>query len=122
MEDMLEFVIRIIRNLMISFTISMSCRIFYETIAPRRKLRYGWMEHTTVLAFAAGFMVIAVTEIPPYILQPVRFIIVVAVIAQIYFQMSIIKNLILSIVLCGIYWLSSMLFMSDAGFSLPISE
>ena len=112
MEDMLEFVIRIIRNLMISFTISMSCRIFYETIVPRRKLRYEWMEHTTVLAFMAGFMVIAVTEIPPYILQPVRFIIVVAVIAQIYFQMSIIKNLILSIVLCGIYWLSSMLFIS----------
>ena len=108
MEDMLGLVIR---NIILSFSISMSCRIFYETIVPRRKLRYGWMEHTMVLAFAAGFMIIAVTEIPPYILQPVRFIIVVAVVAQIYFQMSIIKNLILSIMLCGIYWLSSLLFI-----------
>ncbi len=112
MEDMLELVIRIIRNLMISFTISMSCRIFYETIVPRRKLRYEWMKHTTLFAFTTGFMVIAVTEIPPYILQPVRFIVVVAVVAQFYFQMSIIKNLILSIVLCGIYWLNSLLFIS----------
>ena len=109
MEDMFWHVIR---SIILAFSISMSCRIFYETIVPRRKLRYRWMEHTMVLAFATGFMVIAVTEIPPYILQPVRFIIVVAVVAQIYFQMSMIKNLILSITLCGIYWLSSLLFIS----------
>lgn len=109
MEDMFGLVIR---SIILSFIMSMSCRIFYETIVPRRKLRYEWMEHTTVLAFTAGIMVIAVTEIPPYILQPVRFIVVVAVVAQIYFQMSITKNLILSIVFCGIYWLYSMLFLS----------
>ena len=118
MSDMLE---PVIRSIIISFAISMGCRIFYETIVPRRKLRYEWMEHTTVLAFAAGFMVIAVTEIPPYILQPIRFIVVVAVVAQIYFQMNIIKNLILSILLCGIYWLSSLLFISVV-YITPIAE
>ena len=109
MEDMFWHVIR---SIILLFTISMSCLIFFDTIVPRRRLQYGWIKHTAVLAFAAGFMVIAVTEIPPYILQPVRFIIVVAVVAQIYFQMIIIKNLILSIMLCGIYWLSSLLFIS----------
>ncbi len=118
MADMLGHVIR---SIILLFVISMSCQIFYETIVPKRKLRYEWMEHTTVLAFAAGFMVIAVTEIPPYILQPVRFIVVVAVVAQIYFQMSMIKNLILSIVLCGIYWLSSLLLISLV-YITPISD
>ena len=112
---------RVVRNIILSFSISMSCRIFYETIVPRRKLRYGWMEHTTLLAFTAGFIVIAMTEIPPYILQPVRFMAVVAVVAQFYFQMSIIKNLILSAVLCGIYWLSSLLFISMV-YMTPIAE
>ena len=118
MEDMFWHVIR---SIILLFSISMSCRIFYETIVPRRKLRYGWMEHTIVLAFAAGFMIIAVTEIPPYILQPVRFIVVVAIVAQFYFQMSIIKNMILSIVLCGIYWLCSMLFISMV-YITPIAD
>ena len=118
MKDMFWHVIR---SIILLFSISMSCRIFYETIVPRRKLRYGWMEHTIVLAFAAGFMIIAVTEIPPYILQPVRFIVVVAIVAQFYFQMSIIKNMILSIVLCGIYWLCSMLFISMV-YITPIAD
>ena len=118
MEDMLGLVIR---SIILSFFMGMSCLAFYETVVPRRKLRYGWMEHTTVLAFTAGFMVIAVTKIPPYILQPVRVIVVVAVVAQIYFQMSIIKKLILSIVFCGIYWLGSILFVSLA-YITPIAD
>ena len=109
MGDMLGLVIR---SIILSFLMGMSCLAFYETVVPRRKLRYGWMEHTAVIAFTAGFMVIAVTKIPPYILQPVRVIVVVVIVAQIYFQMSIIKNLILSIVFCGIYWLGSILFVS----------
>ena len=109
MEDMLGLVIR---SIILSFFMGMSCLAFYETVVPRRKLRYGWMEHTTVLAFTAGFMVIAVTKIPPYILQPVRVIVVAVIVAQIYFQMSIIKNLILSVVFCGIYWIVSTLFVS----------
>ena len=108
MEDMLGLVIR---SLILSFIIGLSCQAFYETVVPRRKLRYGWLEYTTVFAFTAGFMVIAVTEIPPYILQPVRVIVVTAVVAQIYFKMRVVKNIILSIVFCGIYWLFSVLLV-----------
>lgn len=109
MSDMLGLMIR---SIILSFIMGISCQAFFETIVSRRKLRYGWMEHTAVLAFAAGFMVIAVTKIPPFILQPVRVIIVTVVVAQIYFQISIVKNLVLSVVFCGIYWLISILFLS----------
>ncbi len=108
MEDMLGLVTR---SLILSFILGISCQTFYETVAPRRRLRYDWLEHTTIIAFAAGFMVIAVTEIPPYIFQPIRLIVVTAVVAQIYFDMRVLKNIILSIVFCGIYWLFSVLFV-----------
>ncbi len=108
MEDMLELVIR---SLILSFILGICCQTFYETVAPKRKLRYEWLEHTTVFAFAAGIMVIAVTEIPPYIFQPIRLIVITAVVAQIYFDMRVLKNIILSITFCGIYWLFSLLFV-----------
>ncbi|MDE7428225.1 MAG: GHKL domain-containing protein, partial [Lachnospiraceae bacterium] len=100
-----------IRSLILSFIMGISCQTFYETVAPRRRLRYEWLQHTTIFAFAAGFMMIAVTEIPPYIFQPVRFIVVTAVAAQIYFDMRVLKNIILSITFCGIYWLFSLLLV-----------
>ena len=108
MGDMLELVIR---SFILSFIMGISCQTFYETVAPRRRRRYEWLRHTTVFAFAAGFMVIAVTEIPPYIFQPVRVIVVTAVVAQIYFDMRVLKNIILSIMFCGIYWLFSVLLV-----------
>lgn len=100
-----------IRSFILSFIMGISCQTFYETVAPRRRLRYEWLQHTTVFAFAAGFMVIAVTEIPPYIFQPIRVIVVAAVAAQIYFDMRVLKTIILSIMFCGIYWLFFLLFV-----------
>ena len=108
MEDMLGLMIR---NFILTFIMGISCQTFYETVAPRRRLRYEWLQHTTVFAFAAGFMVIAVTEIPPYIFQPLRVIVVTVVVAQIYFDMRVLKNIILSIMFCGIYWLFFLLFV-----------
>ena len=108
MGDMLGLVIR---SLILSLIMGISCQTFYETVVPRRKLRYEWLQHTTIFAFAAGFMVIAVTEIPPYIFQPVRLIVVTVVVAQIYFDMRVVKNIILSIMFCGIYWLFSLLLV-----------
>ena len=108
MEDMLGLAIR---SLILSFIMGISCQAFYETVVPRRKLRYGWLQYTTVFAFAAGFMVIAVTRIPPFIFQPVRVIVVAAVVSQIYFDMRVLKNIILSIVFCGTYWVFSLLFI-----------
>lgn len=81
-----------------------SCQLFFETIVPRRTWRNQWIAYTTIPAYTAGSMIISFTQIPPYILQPVRLILLVAVVTQIYFQTPLIKNLILSVSYCGIYW------------------
>jgi len=60
--------------------------------------------YTTIPAFAAGFLAISFAKVPPFILRPIRIILVTAVIAQIYFQIRTVKNLILSVLFCGIYW------------------
>lgn len=102
----------ILRCLVLSFILGTSCQLFYETIVPQRKRRHQWIEYTAIPAFAAGGMIIAITEIPPYILQPVRLIIMVAVVAQLYFQIRIPKNLILSVLYCCIYWSVSTVILS----------
>lgn len=102
------------RSILLSFIMAVSCRIFYETVVPMRRMRYDFMKYTVVPAFLAGFMVIAVTKIPPYIFQPVRVIVAVAVVAQIYYQVNVVKNLILSVMYCGLYWILSMFFFSLA--------
>lgn len=93
------------RCLILSFMSAAGRQLFFETIAPRRNWRnHPWFAYTAIPAFTAGGMFIALTPIPPYILQPVRLILVTAVIAQIYFQVSIARNLILSVLYCSIYW------------------
>ncbi|MDE7272920.1 MAG: GHKL domain-containing protein [Lachnospiraceae bacterium] len=94
----------IMRCLVLSFMIGTSCQVFFEAIVPKRKWRHQWIAHTTIPTFAAGSMIISFTQIPPYILQPVRLILIVAVIAQIHFQMRITKTLILSVLFCAVYW------------------
>lgn len=109
----------VIRSIFLSVIMGMSCQAFFETVVPRRVFKYDWIKHTTIIAFAAGFMVIAVTKIPPYILQPVRVIVVVFIVAEIYFRAGIVKNLILSVVFCGIYWIVSSLFFAIV-YALPV--
>lgn len=107
-----EFFGLVIRSILLSFIMGISCRIFMETVVPRRMFRYGWVEYTTTAAFTAGFMLIAVTKIPPYVLQPVRVIFVVFLVSQVYFRIGVLKNLMLSVVFCGVYWLVSALCFS----------
>lgn len=95
----------ILRCLILSLMSAASCQLFFETIVPCRSWgKYHWLTYTAIPAFTAGSMFIALTPIPPYILQPVRLILVTAVIAQIYFQMPLTRNLILSVLYCVIYW------------------
>ncbi len=93
-----ELPLLIIRSIILSYIMGMSCQVFFETVVPVRKMKHEWINRTAVLAFTAGFMVIAVTKIPPYILQPVRVILIVFLVAQIYFRISVMKNLALSVV------------------------
>lgn len=111
----------IIRSILLSVIMGMSCQVFFETVVPRRIYRHDWIKYTTVMAFTAGFMIIAVTKIPPYILQPVRVIVVVFIVAEIYFQAGVIKNLMLSVVFCGIYWVASGLFFATV-YTLPVAR
>ncbi|MDE7259009.1 MAG: ATP-binding protein, partial [Lachnospiraceae bacterium] len=109
----------VIRSIFLSVIMGMSCQAFFETVVPRRVFKYDWIKHTTIIAFAAGFMVIAVTKIPPYILQPVRVIVVVFIVAEIYFRAGMVENLILSVGFCGIYWIVSSLFFAIV-YALPV--
>ena len=69
----------VMRNILLCLMLGAGCSIYYETIVPVRVWRTAWVKYTAVPAFALGFLVIAFTEIPPYILQPVRVIAVRAV-------------------------------------------
>ncbi len=101
----------IARSFLLSWMLGMSCKLYFEALAPMRRKSF-WMKHTVLWAFTAAFLVIAFTEIPPYILQPVRVIVFVALVAQIYYQIGLRRNLVMSLLFCGIFWLVSLLTVS----------
>lgn len=113
--------IRIGRVACLSVVLALCCKIFFETLLPRRRMRYTWLEYTMLPAFTAGFMLIATTRIPPYILQPVRLTVVVGVIAWCYFRAGIVKNLILALLFSAVYWMVSIVSVSFASL-LPITK
>lgn len=95
-----------------------SCEVYFSTIAPKRRWKQKWIGSTAALAFAAGFMIIAYTPIPPYVFQPVRLVIVAAVVAWLYFRVKPLHNLLFSILFCSIYWMETALAVSII-FMLP---
>lgn len=102
----------VLKSFVLSFVLGMSCKVFFDTLIQKRKFRYAWAEHTELPAFTIGFMLIALTEIPPYIFQPIRFIAVLFIVVYIYYQVSKAVNLILSTLFCGLFWLVDMLILS----------
>lgn len=109
---------RYIRSLILSIMMGISCKEYYEAILPKRKMRYRWIEQTVIFAFALGFMVISVSPIPPYILQPIRVIIIFWIIGQIYFKAKWMYHLALSVFFCGIIWVLSSIVISVLRLSL----
>ncbi len=102
----------IMRSIILSMIMGISCKAFFDAVIPEYRWKRRWPEYTIVLAFFAGFFLIAVSEIPPYLFQPVRVILVIAVIVQIYFRIKPVQNIILSTVFCGVYWIVSILTAS----------
>ncbi len=100
------------KSLILSIMLGISCKEYYETLLPRRKMRYSWVDKTAALAFVTGFMIISVTPLPSYIFRPVRIIVIVWMIAQIYFKVKWIYNLALSLFFCGIIWVLSSIVVS----------
>lgn len=101
-----------IKCLLLSAIMACSCKLFFETMVPRRKWKHRSLGNTMPFAFIIGFMIIAYTEIPPYIFQPVRVIVVISIVAQIYFQIKISQNAILSILFCAMYWIINTLIFA----------
>lgn len=112
---------RMVRVVYLSAIMALSCKSFFGSVLPRRRMRYTWMEYTMLPAFTAGFILIATTRIPPYILQPVRLTVVVGVIAWCYFRAGIVKNLALALSFSAVYWLVSYVLVSIASI-LPMTD
>ena len=108
----------VMRNILLSLMLGTGCSIYYETIVPVRVWRTAWVKYTAVPAFALGFLMIAFTEIPPYILQPVRVIAVLWLVSWIYFQMKAVQSLILSVLFCAAMWIVTAIVVS-AVYALP---
>lgn len=108
----------VMRNILLCLMLGIGCGIYYETIVPMRVWRYRWVKDTAVPAFTLGFLAIALTEIPPYILQPVRVIVVLWLVSWIYFQMKAVQSLILSVLFCAAMWIVTAIVVS-AVYALP---
>lgn len=97
-----------IRGTVLSLILAMSCRIFYDTIADGREWRHSLTGGTVLPAFLLAFFFIAFTEIPPYLFQPVRMIAAVFIVAQIYYRIRPLQNLLLSTLFCALIWIIQM--------------
>ncbi len=111
----------LVKCVVYAFMMGVSCRLFFETFENGRKWRYIWMKQIPVFMCMAGFIIISFSEIPPYLFQPVRFILVVFITGQICFQVRVWKNLILSVMFCAVYWILAMLIVSMV-YAFPVLE
>ena len=103
---------QVIRCIILSLMVGICVKIYFETLLARRKWRHKWVEYTLLPVLTAGFMLIAFTEIPPYVLQPLRLILLLFVTAQIYFQVKPLQNFILSVLFCGVIWIVELVTVS----------
>ncbi len=98
----------IARSLAGSLLTGIGCSIFFGTILPHR----GRSECLPTLAFAAGFFLIAVTEAPGHLLQPVRVVILLGIVIQIFYKGNLGKTILLAIFWCALYWVMNLLALS----------
>lgn len=102
----------ILETFFLSLLFGISCHAFYDTILTKRIWRRRWAAHTVIPAFMTSLILISISRIPAYIWQPIRLIVLIALVAQIYFQTDIGKNLILAVTFCVIYWLVATCYSS----------
>ncbi len=106
--------------LILSWILAVSCKVFFETLSEKRRWRHAWISYTMIPVWTIGFLVIAFTRIPAYILQPVRLIAVVSAGAGIYFPVKVVRNLVMSVLFSVFVWISSLIAaIGLAFFSFP---
>ena len=98
----------IVRSLAGSLLTGIGCSIFFGTVLPRR----GRSEYLPPLAFAVGFFLIAVTEAPGHLLQPVRVVILLGIVIQIFYKGNLGKIILLAVFWCALYWVMNLLALS----------
>lgn len=106
-----------LRILLLSMAAGTGCRLYYETAAPRRKYRYKWLNYTVIPAFASVFLLIAYAEIPSYLIQPVRLIVLVCLTAHLYYRLRLMQNIIMAVIFCVCYWIIQAIVISVIGIS-----
>lgn len=104
----------VIRSVVLSLITGICCQIFFSAVLPKRKWRHEWLAYASVPAFTAGFIIIAFAEILPYVLQPVRVIVMVGMAAFLFFEAGMLRILLLSVLFGGIYWMVSTVVLSVA--------
>lgn len=112
---------RIMRCLALSFLNGINCSHFFGTLLSRKRRTDGMVcpaavafvaEQLPTFAFMAGFLVISFTEAPGYLLQPIRVMIILGVIIQIFYQAGIGKTFLFTVFWCAIYWTLNLLAVS----------
>ncbi len=84
-----------LKNIILSLLLAISCQAFYAAILPERTWRLHWIRYTKIPAFMVGFTILSTVGIPAYIWQPVRLIVIIALIAQFYCLYNGVKTLAL---------------------------
>ena len=102
----------IIRSVILSFLLAAGCTLFFEALLPKRTFSALWLRFLRLPAFMAGLLLISFTPIPPFIFQPVRFVLVIMAAALIFFDVTFVRSLVFSLLLCSIYWIISSLLVS----------
>lgn len=114
----------LMKSLTLSLMAGISCNIFFGTLLPLKPPRKASSVSLAVtqawpsLVFTVGFLVIAFSEAPGYLLQPIRVMVVLCAIIQIFYQAGIGKTIFLTAVWCAIYWGLNLLALSIA-YALP---
>lgn len=114
----------LLKNLTLSLMDGIGCSIFFGTLLPQKSPKKASLvslpvtEVLSSVVFAVGFLVISFLEAPGYLLQPVRVMIILCIVIQIFYQAGIGKTIFLTAVWCAIYWVLNLLTVSMA-YALP---
>lgn len=91
----------VVKSLILSIMLGISCKEYFEIFLQRR-WKSKIINYTLILAFTISFMIISLSPIPPYLWQPVRLIVMVWMVVQIYYKVRILQNIVLTLFLSGI--------------------
>lgn len=114
----------VIVNLIFSLMAGMSCNTFFGAVLSRKRRLKDLpfpdivTEGMQFLAFVVVFLVIAYTEAPGYLLQPLRVIVFLSVIILLFFRARVRETLLLALLWCALYWVLNLLAVS-AAYILP---